>query len=827
MDLNQILIGIVVLLALGIIGVGALMFVMARKKRGQVTRSLNMSLFLITLPKKNKKEEGETAKSEKEIISVMEQFYSSLSNIKETKDTFFYGQPHIVFEIATPQIGEEISFYMSIPRKYETVVEKQVHGFYSEASVEKVNDYNIFNPKGVVAGSYLRLAKTYSLPFKTYQSLEMDPLNEITNTLSKLQQEGEGASIQIVIKPTQSKNWAKQGLRIAKEMQGGKDFGAANSEASKGIVRKNVELAVKGTSQKDKDKEKLNNISLTPLQEEIIKSLENKASKPGFEVNIRLLVSSEDQEKADQILGHLESAFVQFNAPSLNQIKSIRLKGSNLKKLIYDFSFRLFNRKQSTILNTEELTSLFHFPSITVNTPKVKFMKSQSADLPANMPQEGIILGKNVYRGVESVVRMTDNDRRRHLYIVGQTGTGKSAFLRNLIVQDIRAGKGIGVLDPHGEIDKIMELIPRERVEDVVLVDPSDLERPLALNMLEYDTKYPEQKTFAVNELMSIFDRLYDLKNTGGPMFEQYTRNALLLLMDDPSEDVTLLEVPKVLADKEYRAKLLAKCQSMVVKNFWEKEAAKAGGDASLQNMVPYITSKFSIFISNDYMRPIVSQAKSSLDFRKIMDERKILLVNLSKGRLGDINSSLLGMIVTGKLLMAAFSRVDMPEEQRQDFYLYMDEFQNFSTDSISTILSEARKYRLSLIAAHQFIGQLSDNIKEAVFGNVGSQVAFRVGAEDAEFLIKQFEPVFGANDLINVDNFNAHVKLIINNQTSTPFNIATYPPEKGFPEVAQAIKELARLKYGRDKAVVEQEIATRYKTAAPIQSANPNMEVK
>jgi len=803
MSLNQIILGIIILLVLGIIGVSLLIVVTLRKKRGQMTRALNMSLFLITLPKEIKKEEGEAPKSQKEVIAIMEQLYSSLSNIRETKDIFIYGQPHIVFEMATPHIGEEISFYMAVPRKHEAVVEKQIHGFFSDASVERVEDYNIFNPDGVVAGAYLKLAKSYILPFKTYQNLETDPLNEIINTLSKLEEEGEGASIQIVFRPS-SFNWQKTSKEVVEEMQKGKSLSQAMS--SKAI--KEIKETIKATKQQPEETQP----TITSGQEEVIEAIENKANKAGFEVNIRLLVSAPSQERVEQILNHLESAFVQFKAPNLNQLKSISLKGQALKKLIYGFSFRLFNKKNSFILNTEELTSLFHFPTTTLETPKVKFVKSKAASPPANMPKQGVILGKNLYRGVESVVRMQEDDRRRHLYVIGQTGTGKSVFMRNLILQDIKQGKGVGVLDPHGDIEKILGLIPKERAEDVVLVDAADLERPLSLNMLEYDPKYPEQKTFAVNELMSIFDRLYDLKATGGPMFEQYTRNALLLLMDDPNEEVTLLEVPRVLSDKEYRNRLLSKCQNIVVKDFWEKEAEKAGGDASLQNMVPYITSKFSIFVSNDYMRPIIGQAKSSLNFRQIMDEQKILLVNLSKGRLGDVNSNLLGMIVTGKLLMTAFSRVDLPEEERKDFYLYMDEFQNFSTDSISTILSEARKYRLSLIAGHQFIGQLSDDIRESVFGNVGSMVSFRVGAEDAEFLVKQFEPVFNANDLINIGNFNAHVKLMIDNQTSEPFNLMTYPPEQSNPEIAQAIKELSRLKYGRDKVLVEQEISTRYK---------------
>jgi hypothetical protein len=378
------------------------------------------------------------------------------------------------------------------------------------------------------------------------------------------------------------------------------------------------------------------------------------------------------------------------------------------------------------------------------------------------------------------------------------------------------------VIDPHGEfVDHVLENIPKERAEDVIYFDPADMERPYGLNMLEFDANKPEQKTFVINEMINIFDKLYDLRQTGGPMFEQYMRNAALLVMEHPESGSTLMEIPRVLADEEFRHLKLSHCTNPVVKNFWEKEAEKAGGEAALANMVPYITSKLTQFISNDMMRPIIAQEKSTINFRAAMDNRQIILVNLSKGKIGEINANLLGMIIVGKILISALSRVDMPEEQRKDFYLYIDEFQNFTTDSIAQILSEARKYRLALVIAHQFIAQLKEEISKAVFGNVGSICSFRVGAEDAEFLQKQFEPTFDANDLMNVDNHNCFMKLLIANQVATPFNMKTYPPTKGSKEIAEAIKELSKLKYGRNRDIVNEEIMKKSNYVTPAPSAD------
>ncbi|MDP3051941.1 MAG: TraM recognition domain-containing protein, partial [bacterium] len=379
-------------------------------------------------------------------------------------------------------------------------------------------------------------------------------------------------------------------------------------------------------------------------------------------------------------------------------------------------------------------------------------------------------------------------------------------------------GRGVCVIDPHGDaVGEILGHIPEERQEDVIYFDPGDISRPMGLNMLDYDPNFPEQKTFIVNELLEIFNKLYNMSIAGGPMFEQYFRNATMLVMDDPDSGNTILEIGRVLSDKEFREYKLAHSKNMVVKAFWKEVAEKAGGEYALANMVPYITSKFDTFLTNEIMRPIICQAHSSFNFRQVMDEGKILLVNLSKGRLGDLNSNLIGLIIVGKLLMAALSRVDLPEAERKDFYFYIDEFQNVTTKSIATILSEARKYRLDLTIAHQFIGQLDEDIKKAVFGNVGSTIIFRVGTEDAQFLEKQVEPIFNAYDLINIENYNAYIKLLIGGQPARPFNIRTSPlPGKGNPSLAKSVRQLSSLKYGRPRELVEEEIRKRYAEKAP-----------
>src|SRR3989344_9301713 len=613
------------------------------KSRGAITRALNMTLFLIRVPRECPKE-GEK-KQEKELIAVTEQLFASFTNLHSKGwNRLLYGEPYIVLELAVHHIGEEIHFYIAVPKSHEEMAEKQIHGFYPAAEVAKVKDYNIFNPQGVSVGSYFVSGNNPVLPFRTYQKLETDSLGEILTAMSKLEEEGEGAALQILIRPSHNSGLKSLASKVSKEMQLGHDFSQALIRAQKSKTAEFIEAVNPAAPSSKQEKTEEKPQVITPYHEETVKALIQKSSKPLFDVNIRALASANTEIRAGQILQDLESVFVQFSAPDLNSLKPIRPKGKKLERLFFDYSFRLFNEKRKIYLSTEELASIYHFPLPTTAAPRVKLLKAKPAEPPADLPKEGIILGKNIYRGQEKEVRIQRDDRRRHLYIIGQTGTGKTSFLGNLIKQDIWNGEGVCVIDPHGDlIEDVLESIPKERVEDVIVFNPADLERPLGLNMLEIDPSKPEQKTFVANEILAIVRSLYkDIPEAFGPMFDQYFKNSILLLLDDYQNEVpTLAEIPKVLSDSAYRKDKLSREKNPLVKNFWELEAEKAGGEASLANMTPYITSKLNPFLANDYVRPIVIQKQNAFNFRDVIDNRKILLVNLSKGRIGDINANL------------------------------------------------------------------------------------------------------------------------------------------------------------------------------------------
>lgn len=785
--------------------------------------SFKMTVLQVMLPKdlglNNDKQEKITPQSIQEQIGVADVFWSAIGGLKAQKKyrTWLSGRnDHMSFEIVAD--NGLISFYVAVPEKFKNFIEQQVQAHYPYAVLEEVGDYNIFKSHGVAVGASLKYRRSWAFPIKTYKNFETDSLNAITNALSKIDK-NDGAAIQLVVRSAR-KGWRKRGVHLASAMQQGKSL---NEAAGLGIVVKALNFIgdfVKTSSGSSKLPDK-KDYKLSPLEEQMVKGIEEKASKAGLDVTIRILTTSDNEQQAKSSLNNLMNAFSQFNIYQYGNGFKIK-KPFKMDYFMYNYVHRIFDEWKFMVMNSEELASLYHFPLSTTETPNIKWLSARKATPPANMPADGLLLGISEYRGNKIEVKMQPDDRARHLYLVGKSGTGKSVLLQNMAVQDVKNGEGICVIDPHGDlVDDILAQVPPERAEDVILFDPADIERPMGLNLMEYDPKYPEQKSFVINEMIKILDKLYDLKQTGGPIFEQYMRNAMQLIMEDVESGATLMEIPKVLSDAEYRKFKLSKTQNPVTYDFWVKEAQKAGGDASLANMVPYITSKLNQFVANDIMRPIIGQQKSAFNLRQVMDQRKILLVKLSKGRLGDMNSYLLGLVLVGKILMAALSRTDVPQDQRPNFYLYIDEFQNFITDSIATILSEARKYRLNLIIAHQYIGQLigvnkDTKIRDAVFGNVGTIVSFRVGVEDAEFLAKEFAPVFTAHDVINLELFNAYAKLLINNTPSRPFNFKTIAPQKGNLALSQKYKELSRLKYGRPREEIEKEILQRSKMFIP-----------
>jgi hypothetical protein len=773
------------------------------KEKDPHFKSLKMTLFEIALP------EGEKDDNErrgfKELVSSMEQFYLGMLSVGNATDNDIY-----TLEVAVPNNTQDVIFFAAIPESQSSLFEKQILSIFPKAKItEQKEDYNIFTDASFSTGSYASYDKNPIFPVKLADQFEYDPLNVILNAFSQIAKNGEGAAMQIIINPKSREFTEKYKHALNEISQGVKVKDAIDIRTtSLGIFAKEAKLFFKEVSDKKEEEKKESEKDRTAVE-----NIKKKILSPTVEINLRLITSAQSLSRAEAILSEIEASFNQFEDPQSNSLKFLRYKKSTLKKFITRYAFRLFDADELLPISLRELMTVFHFPSIgVIETPGLKQSKSTTAPAPTSFDSGGIFLGTNLHRNNESDIYMSPADRLRHFYVIGQTGTGKSNFLKNMIIQDIHRGEGVCLIDPHGsDIIDVLATVPKERYEDVIYFDPSYTSRPMGLNMLEFDPHFPEQKTFVVNELMSIFRKLFGaVPESMGPAFEQYFRNSALLVMADPQSGCTLIEVGRVISDKPFRDMKLAKCKDPIIAQFW-RNAEDTKGEQDLANFAQYVTNKFDVFTTNEIMRPIIAQEHSSFNFREIMDTKKILLVNLSKGRLGDINANLIGLVIVGKILMAALSRVDSIGKDLPPFYLYIDEFQNITTDSIATILSEARKYKLSLTMAHQFIAQLEDNIKDAVFGNVGSIATFRVGADDAEYLEKQFSPVFTAKDIMNIENYNAYLKILVNGTPERPFNIKTAASPAGDMGIVDSLRELSYLRFGRDREEVEANIFNRY----------------
>lgn len=779
-------------------------------------RGLKMVPLLIHLPpiSEDSEEGGRDVRDViEENISKAQILYSIIaSTLQKGFKSKFYGQRHFAFEI----IGTRgfVQFYAAVPVAMVEVVKQAVSSAYPAAQLEEVAEHNIFSPVGRISGTIggeLTLKENYAYPIATYQELKRDSLQSLLNALSTLDKE-DGAGIQILMRPADP-SWRKNAQAIASKKRKGKDN--KKGAALLGSLGKQL-ITAPVKPPEDKKDGGSDKPELSGLDQAILDAIDDKTRYPAYEILIRVVASSNISQRAQSHLNNIVAAFALFDAPGKNGFKFTPAK--DIESFVTAFILRFFPQENNqNILNSVELATLFHFPDQkNIPTSQLERQASKQVDGPRNVPDEGLLLGYNVFRGSKKPIRLDLGDRQRHMYVVGQTGTGKSTFLENLALQDMLSGEGFAFVDPHGDTaEKLLSMVPKERTEDVIYFSPAETDYPMGLNLFEFHT--PEQKDFLIQEAINMLYKLYDPQHQGiiGPRYEHWFRNAALTVMANP-EGGTFIDIPKVFTDKQYERYLKQFVTDQTVLDFWNKEMAQTA-DFHKSEVLGWFVSKFGAFLSNEMMRDIIGQTKSSFNLREIMDNKKILLVNLSKGKTGELNSKLLGMVFVMKFQAAAMSRANIPEEERKDFCLYVDEFQNFSTDSFATIMSEARKYRLNLIVANQFTTQLTDEIRDAVFGNMGTIVSFRVGQSDVDALSRYFQPLFEADDLLRVPNYNTITRTLINGVPTQPFSMATLPPlGKPNRQLSDALKQLSAAKFGRPKAVVEKEIFTRLATQEP-----------
>ena len=783
------------------------------RKAKKYERGLKMTPLLIHLPPSTDDIEG-GSRDERDVtteaVSKAQVMYSILSStITKGTKAKLYGQRHFSLEI----IAKDgfIHYYAIVPAVLTETVKQAVQSAYPTARLEEKREDNIFRGgSGVsaVAGAELTLDKELYLPIATYEDTKRDAQMAILNALSNVGK-NEGAAVQILFRPAH-KNWSSHGKEHIENVQKGKKqttVGGSIGNLAMDIIRAPWEVPSEHDKPEDKE-------IITNIKQDEITAVANKMRYPAFETLIRVVASSSNGPRSEALMGGIVSAFSQFNTPNLNGFKVNTMKDP--KKLVVDYTFRFFPlRMRSNILNSVELASIFHLPEQNaIPNSQVERQLTKQVDGPAKLATEGVLLGTNEFRGVKKAIYLDDDNRRRHMYIIGQTGMGKSVFLENIAFQDMCDGRGFAFIDPHGDaVEAILKRVPEERIDDIIYFDPSDIEHPVGMNMFEFTSD--DQKDFIVQEGISMLQSLFDPNNQGyfGPRGQHMFRNAALLLMADPN-GATFIDIPQCFTDPEFVKSKLKYVTDKAVYDYWTKEfpASQKSNDAG--EVITWFSSKWGPFVANTIMRNTLGQVKSGFNIREIMDNKKIFLVNLSKGKLGDINSNLLGMIFVMKFQQAAMSRQDIPENERKDFCLYVDEFQNFATDSFESILSEARKYRLNLIVANQFMTQLTDKIREALLGNVGTIICGRVGITDADLMVKAFTPTFTAEDLTKTANHSAIAKVMMFGMPSSPFTMSL-PAPMGEPndELMSTLKVYSATKFGKTRAEVEKEINDRWST--------------
>ena len=814
------------------VGVFVIIYYQSRKvsrEQKNFERGLKMVPVLIHLPPPSediKAESRDQRDVADEVISQAQTMYNVIS-ATATKGfkSRFYGQRHLSFEIVAHD--GYVRYYVVAPVVLLETVKQAVLAAYPTARLEEVEEINLFNQTGKINGTVggeFTLKKEYSFPIATYQESKRDAARAILNAMSSANRD-DGIGIQLLIRPANA-GWDKkiqQRIKMITEgrkgaSSGASGFGSAGSGIDFGYFTQILEALWKPPSTSDKPTDTsgaATDKQLSGSDKEKIDAMNEKIRYAGYETLVRVVVSSPTAVRSQALLGNIVSSFVLFDSPTKNGFQFT--PAQNVENLVTSYIFRFFPAEvQQNILNTVELATIFHLPDQnSIPSSAVERQAFKQVDGPSDRMDEGLFLGYNVFRGVKKPIRLQLDDRRRHIYVMGKTGMGKSVLLENLALQIMLDGEGMAFVDPHGDsAESLLSMVPKERVEDVIYFNPSDMDNPIGLNMFEIDADDPDPertKDYLVASALSMLHSLYDPNNQGivGPRMDNIVRNAAFLLMDSP-EGGTFMDIPKVLVDPEFAKSKIPYLKHQTAIDFWTKEWPNAQRSNDAGEVTSWVVSKWADF-QNTMVTNVLGQMKSTMNFRKIMDNHKILLINLSKGKMGEMPSKLIGMIFVMRFQAAAMSRANIPEDQRKDFTLFVDEFQNFATETFESILSEARKYRLSLVVANQFMTQLTDKIRDAIIGNAGSFIIGRVGFEDAEQMVKMFQPTFDSEDLQNVPNHNAIAKVLIHGMASQAFSLALAPP-MGHPnqQLADALKRLSAAKYGRPRVQVEAEIRQR-----------------
>jgi Type IV secretion-system coupling protein DNA-binding domain len=803
-DFNFVIIG-VILLSLAVGFYLALRSVNRMEKGGLEEVRVNEKpesgvLLSIELPRENERSP-----------LAAEQMYASLHGLlRFTPESL----EHISLEMISTAAG--IRFYVFSPTNFRNFVEGQIYAQYPDAEIKEVEDYTTKVPEiNAVAATDLILTKDYIFPIKTFRDFEeVDPLASITSTLSKIR-ENEQVWIQILIRPVDDL-WQDRGHSYVQSVREGTKKVSFNitgllSDIASEILQM-IPHALETFMSGPKEPEPVRSaappvVRLSAGQELELKSIENKLTKMGFETRIRVLATAPDISVARERVSSVAASFKQFSTANLNSFVAAGIDEKALQwvRTFHDRDFPVV--RDNYILGIDELASIYHMPNISVETPHIAWTRAKKGEPPLNLPVEGTpdttLFAETVFRDHVKKFGIRRDDRRKHMYLIGKTGSGKSTLIKNMIIQDIHRGEGLAVLDPHGDlINDLLNYVPEDRLHDVVIFDPADADYPVALNMLEVVD--PRQKNLIASGLLDVFKKYFE--NSWGPRLEYLLMNCILTLLEVPN--TSMLGLVRLLTDNDYNAYITSFIQDPVLKDFWNKEFKQMKGNQKLvTEAVSPIQNKVGQFLNASTVRNIVGQPKSTIRIDDIINQGKIFFVNLSTGRIGENNSALLGAMIISQLQFAAMRRVDQPESQRKDFYVYADEFQKFATDSFATILSEARKYRLNLVLTHQYIEQMPLSVIQAVFGNVGSLATYGVGPTDAAFLEKEFAPTFLAQDIINLGRYEMYMKLQIEDMISTPFSSRGLQPMGQPNGLRDEAIRLSRTQYSRRVEVVEDKV--------------------